>query len=175
MSDYEVDVFVSYQWDSKLTLVPLQRKLMDYNLTVFMDEVGIESNQIRLKTKITNTLKSTRLFIVCLTNLYAELANTGDLHAQEIYFAHIRKIPFIILVLEHVKLINIAGLGPLISDCPRYNCFKTPGLLNDWSGPMFIKIMNDIKNLTKEEKESVRCKKLKSKVKSKPILFLDGF
>ncbi len=176
MNEYEYDVFISYQWDAKPALVPLQRKLIDYNLTVFMDELGIQPSQIRVKSKITNTLKSTRLFIVCLTNLYAEIATTGDLHAQEIYFAHVRKIPFIVLVLEPVKLIKIAGLGQLISECPRYNCYKTPELLCEWSGPMFISIMEDIKKATKEDKVAVGSERGKAKGRKRtvPTMFIDG-
>ena len=171
-TEYEYDAFISYEWDAKPLVVPFYRKLCDYNLNVFMDELGIQQNQVRIKSKVTAALKSTKLFICCLTKGYCSVANTGDLNSQEILYAHQLKIPFVVLIFEHVNLIKIASLGLLIRDCVKYNLYKTPEILIDWNGPIFLKIMEDIKTFHKQKN---RTRSLDSKKLMNTILVLDMF
>ncbi len=162
-----IDVFISFQWDSKQLMLLLYKKLSDYNLRAYMDEVGIEICTKRVSLKTSEILRTSKVFLVALTKSYCETVNLGDIYAQEMYYASTLNIPFIILELEHLTIGDIGDVAFLINSYKRFNCYKIPNI--DWTGENFSSILKEI-----QKKSSTDFKSKKRNIEKKtPILVLD--
>ena len=171
-SAIEYDVFISYQWDSKLQATMLARKLQDYSKNVFIDELGVEINQCRTRSKISQGIKSSKVFIILLTKNYCETINTGVMEVQEPYLAHTLKIPFIVLMLEHVNMISMGLLNVFLTKTLKFNCFNSPSVMRDWSGDMWNDVLNGITNVRRKE---IEASEKMFKPRMATILALDMF
>ena len=161
------DAYISYQWDSKPLVLQLQKKLSDYNLNIHVDSLGIEPNTNRIRSDVSNILKETRYFICALTKSYCDTVNSSYLNAQEIHYAYTIKMPFIVLMLEEMNIVEIGNVNTLMNEYSRFNCYFKPQFLKEWTGPLLEAILKKIK------KEPQIAKKTKKN--TGPILTLDMF
>jgi hypothetical protein len=163
-----IDIYISYQWDSKQMVLILYKKLIDYNLKVFMDDMGIEVVTKRITSRVSEKLNNTKVFLCCLSKNYCETVNIGDFYSQEIYYASTLNIPFIVLELEYMSILDIGHVSLLLNSCQRFSCYKYPNLTKEWTGEIFGAILKSIKKKMEKSTESN-----KTIEKKQPLLVLD--
>lgn len=173
MSSTVYDVFISFQWDSKQQAILLARKLQDYNKDVFLDELGIELNQCRMRSKVVQGIKSSKVFIILLTKNYCESINSSTLEVQEPYLAHTIKVPFIVLMMEHVNMISMGILNVFMKKVVKFDIFNSPSMMREWGGDMWDSILKEIADKRRAGLEA--ADRMGMRQKMGPVLTLDMF
>lgn len=135
------DVFISYNWDVKPAVQNLYRELTtNQHLKVWMDEH--ELGQSRLADELSSAIHSSKLFLCCITKKYSESENCKD----ELDYAKNLKKPMVILMFERISMEELGGVGFTIGPKVRFNCYKNPGMFQNWSScEMFNSIMEAIR------------------------------
>ena len=96
-----------------------------------------------LKIGIIKGMQASTLVICCITKAYTDSPNC----IREMNYADATlKKPLEILMFEKLNIAEIGGVGFIITPLVRHNVYKTPRLLNYWSGKEFEDILKSIKS-----------------------------
>ncbi len=99
-------------------------------------------SKIIFKQGIIDGIRNSRLVVCCITQKYTESKNCR----REICFADQMSKPLEVLMFERLNMSEIGGVGFIITPIVRHPVYKTPDLLNEWSGQNFEGILKSIKS-----------------------------
>ncbi len=121
-SKQEFDVFISYNWSIKSEILQLSTKLVESNFKVWEDGTDLNNKNSAFTEQLAEAIKNSKLFLCCLNKNYCESRNC----TREFNYANDIGKPMIILLIENLKKEEMDGMGFMIHDKFRINCYKNP-------------------------------------------------
>lgn len=114
----EFDIFLSYNWSSKVIAQSFFTKLTkEHKLKVWMDDSQLDNRL--LYEQLCEGINKSRLFLCLITKKYSESDNC----IKEINFASLKKMPLIVVMLENLNISQIGSVGFIIAPVIRYNFY----------------------------------------------------
>lgn len=131
------DVFISYQWDIKDQVKLLHKKLSLLNIKAWRDDSNLRATNLPLSEQLAIAIKKSKIFLCFFTQKYSESKNCN----LELNYAHDLGKPIIVLAIEKPDLEKLVGMGLIISNTIRINCYKHT---KSWSEDDFESIKKSI-------------------------------
>ena len=106
MSSIIKDVFFSYNWSIKEKVKELNDNLEKKNITVWRDEINLETNDKPLTSQLADAIKNSKIFICFITNNYCKSFNCN----LEFEYANSLAKPMIVLMIERLLPVEISDI-----------------------------------------------------------------
>ena len=125
----EIDIFISYNWNTKDQVKILYDHLKLQNYNIWLDDKELNAGNSRLTTELAQGIKRSKIFLCCITNDYCKSYNCN----LECEFASAKKKPIIPLMIQKIETTDIdeiqitdrdqtSGIGFIITYVYLYKC-----------------------------------------------------
>jgi len=106
MSSTIKDAFFSYNWSIKDKVKQLSDNLEKQNITVWRDEINLETNDKPLTSQLADAIKNSKIFICFVTINYCKSFNCN----LEFEYANSLAKPMIVLMIERLLPVDISDI-----------------------------------------------------------------
>ena len=141
-------VFISYQWDIKEDVKQLRNILKSNGFEAWLDDDKIHGGD-NLNNELADAILNANIFISCITKNYAN----SEMCNKELTFAFKAKKKIIPILFEDLNMVELRGVGLIISNLLYIKVDFNKKWENVWLGPIADKLIGSLNNaLVSKEK-----------------------